>query len=77
MEMKSRMQRSPSRKKSALKKIYSGIAILAGYNENDEFTDFIRMALYHFEKYGLDKLYKLESNKVVCLKSYKTRKEKI
>ena len=77
MEMKSKAQRSLSRKKAALKKMYSGVAILAGYNESYEFTDLIVEAKELFRKYGLDELYSQKSGSLVKLSDYKNRKEKL
>ena len=75
--MKSKGQKSPLRRKEALKRLFSVVIILKQENESGEFNNLIVEAEIILKKYGMDKLVDLASAKVIDLKKYIEDREKL
>jgi len=75
--MKSKGHGSRSRKKAAVKKLYSAIMALGNVNQTGEFNFLIREAIKVFKIHGVDQLYETNKGSVVDLAEYRKLKESL
>ncbi len=77
MEKKSSVLKSPSRKKAAIKKLYSSIMVIGSVNHNGEFNALIREAIKVFKIHKIDQLYETNKGPVVDLAQFRKDKENL